>query len=87
VRVLAESLVEILVCPRSKQPLIYFPRGEGNSNEAEAMLVCPAANLRYRIEDDVPILLVDQAEELAPDVTRSLVAKAKQLGLRVPAGL
>jgi uncharacterized protein len=85
--VLAESLVEILVCPRSKQPLIYFPKGETHTSETEAMLVCPAANLRYRIEDDVPILLVDQAEELAPDVTRSLVAKAKQLGLRVPTGL
>jgi len=85
--VLAESLVEILVCPRTKQPLIYFPKGEANSDDATAMLVCPAARLRYRIEDNVPILLVDEAEELSPDATRKLVARAKQLGLRVPAGL
>lgn len=84
---LAESLVEILVCPRTKQPLIYFPKGEANSDDATAMLVCPAARLRYRIEDNVPILLVDEAEELSPDATRKLVARAKQLGLRVPAGL
>ncbi len=84
---LAESLVEILVCPRTKQPLVYFPKGETNSDDASAMLVCPAARLRYRIEDNVPILLVDEAEELSPDATRKLVARAKELGLRVPAGL
>ncbi len=84
---LADSLVEILVCPRSKQPLIYFPKGEANSEEAAAMLVCPSARVRYRIEDGVPILLVDQAEELSADATRKLVARAKELGLRVPTGL
>ncbi len=84
---LAESLVEILVCPRTKQPLIYFPKGEGDSDETAAMLVCPAARLRYRIEDNVPILLIDEAEELSPDATRKLVGRAKELNLRVPAGL
>ena len=84
---LAEALVDILVCPRSKQPLIYFPRGEENTDEAAAMLICPAARLKYRIEDGVPILLVDEGEELSPDQTRSLVARAKELGLRIPAGL
>jgi uncharacterized protein YbaR (Trm112 family) len=85
--VLADSLLEILVCPRSKQPLIYFPRGEGNEAEAEAMLVCPAANVKYRIEDGVPVLLADQAEDLTAEMSRKLVARAKQLGLRVPPGL
>lgn len=84
---LADSLVEILVCPRSKQPLIYFPKGEANADAATAMLVCPDARLKYRIEDGVPILLVDEAEELSPDQTRSLVARAKELGLRIPPGL
>jgi len=49
--VLASALVEILVCPRSKQPLIYFPKGEANTDESHAMLVCPSARLRYRIQD------------------------------------
>jgi len=84
---LASSLVEILVCPRSKQPLIYFPKGEAGADEATAMLVCPSARLKYRIEDGVPILLVDEAEELSPDHARSLVTRAKELGLIVPAGL
>jgi uncharacterized protein YbaR (Trm112 family) len=85
--VLAPSLVEILVCPRSKQPLIYFPKGETNDDEATAMLLCPAARLRYRIEDGVPILLATEAEELSPAATTKLVARARELGLRVPAGL
>jgi uncharacterized protein YbaR (Trm112 family) len=85
--VLADSLIDILVCPRSKQALIYFPRGEANAEESAAMLLCPSARLKYRIEDGVPILLADEAEELSPDQTRSLVARAKELGLRIPAGL
>jgi uncharacterized protein len=85
--VLADSLVDVLVCPRSKQPLIYFPKGEANANEAEAMLVCPSARLKYRIEDGVPILLVAEAEELSPAATTKLVARARELGLHLPAGL
>lgn len=84
---LADSLVEILVCPRSKQPLIYFPKGEGNTDAAAGMLICAQTRLKYRIEEGVPILLVDEAEELSPDQTRSLVGRAKELGLRIPAGL
>lgn len=84
---LSPALVDILVCPRTKQPLIYFPRGEANTDEGAAMLVCPGARLKYRIEDGVPILLVDAAEELSPDHVRTLVARAKQLGLRIPAEL
>lgn len=84
---LADSLIDILVCPRSKQPLIYFPKGEANADASAAMLVCPSARLKYRIEDGVPILLVEEAEELSPEITRSLVTRARELGLRIPAGL
>ncbi len=82
---LAESLVEILVCPRSKQPLVYFPRGE--TDDGRAMLVCPAARLRYRVEDDVPILLAEEAEELSGEVVERLIARARELGLRIPPDL
>ena len=81
---LTTTLVDILVCPRSKQPLIYFPKGEANADESHAMLVCPSARLRYRIEDGVPILLVTEAEELSPATTTKLVERARELGLRVP---
>jgi uncharacterized protein len=82
---LAESLVEIMVCPKSKQPLIYFPRGEADTDEGAGFLVSPTARLRYRIDDGVPVMLVEEAVELTAEATATLVDRAKQLGLRVPA--
>lgn len=51
---LDEKLLEILVCPKCKGELEYRP-------EEEALL-CHACRLRYRIEDDIPVMLIDEAE-------------------------
>ncbi|MGE0868703.1 MAG: Trm112 family protein [Kofleriaceae bacterium] len=83
-RVLAPELVALLVCPTSKQPLVYFPRGEADQNEAEAFLLCPAAKLRYRLERGVPVLLAEEAETVDPTALSRLLARAKQLGIKVP---
>ncbi len=53
---LPRALLDQLVCPKSKQPLVYF--------EAEDFLLCPSSRLRYRIDAGVPVLLVDEATEL-----------------------
>jgi hypothetical protein len=71
--VLPAALTEILVCPKSKQPLIYF--------EAEGFLLCPASRLQYRIEGDVPVLLIEEARELAAAEVDALVKRAKDLKL------
>lgn len=84
---LADTLIEILVCPKSKQPLIYFPRGEANEDEAQGFLVSPSSRLRYRIENEVPVMLVEEADELTAEVVARLVTRAKLLGLRLPTGL
>ena len=81
---LPNDLVEVLVCPRSKQPLIYFPRGEADSDEAEAFLLCPSSRLRYPIQDGVPVLLVEEAIDVTAQAVEALVARARQLGLRLP---
>jgi uncharacterized protein YbaR (Trm112 family) len=47
-------LLEILVCPKC--------RGELEYREAEAELRCPVCRLAYRIEDDIPIMLIDEAK-------------------------
>ncbi|MEX0704542.1 MAG: Trm112 family protein [Planctomycetales bacterium] len=49
-------LRDLLVCPRSKSPLVL----DGSR------LVCrdPACRLAYDIRDDIPILLVDEATPL-----------------------
>ena len=84
---LAETLVEILVCAKSKLPLIYFPRGEADKDEADGFLVSPSSRLRYRIEDGVPVMLPEEADQLTPDALAKLVVRAKQLGLHIPTGL
>jgi len=50
------KLLEILVCPLTKGPLIL----DRENNE----LVSKAANLAYPIRNGIPIMLVDEAREL-----------------------
>jgi uncharacterized protein YbaR (Trm112 family) len=83
--VLAADLVAVLACPQSKQPLIYFPKGEENTDEANAFLFCPASRLRYRIERGVPVMLVEEAVEVPAAGATALISRAKSLGLTVPA--
>ena len=83
--VLPPDLVALLRCAKTHEPLIYFPRGEGDRDEATAFLVCPRSRLRYRIDAGVPVMLVDEAEELSAAVVNELVARAGSLGLAVPA--
>ena len=82
--VLPADLVALLRCAKTHEPLIYFPRGEGDRDEATAFLVCPGSRLRYRIDEGVPVMLVEEAEQLAAPVVAELVARARSLGLPVP---
>jgi uncharacterized protein YbaR (Trm112 family) len=52
--VLSADLLAILVCPACHGDLDYDPAAE--------TLTCQACRLRYRVEDDIPVMLVDQAE-------------------------
>ena len=81
---LADALLEVLVCPKSKQPLIYFPRGEADRDEADGFLLCPSSRLRYPIKDGVPVMLVEEAVSVDAPTVETLVARARQLGLRIP---
>jgi uncharacterized protein YbaR (Trm112 family) len=51
-------LLELLVCPRCKGELEYHP-------EPDEALVCPACRLRYAVRENIPILLIDEAQPLA----------------------
>ena len=53
---LSPELLSILVCPKCKGDLEYRPD--------EAALRCPACRLAYRIEDDIPIMLIDEAKPI-----------------------
>ena len=51
-------LLEILVCPVCKGPLEY--------RKGQAELVCKACRLAYPIKDDIPVMLEEEARQLAP---------------------
>lgn len=53
------KLLDMLVCPLTKQPLAY--------DRARQELVSEAAGLAYPIRDGIPIMLVDEARELGQD--------------------
>ena len=44
-------------------------------------MFCPTSRLKYRIENGVPVLLVDEAVEVDPAEAAQLAKKAKDLGL------
>ncbi len=50
------KLLEILVCPLCKSPLVY--------RKAEQELVCKADKLAYAIKDGIPVMLADEARKL-----------------------
>jgi uncharacterized protein YbaR (Trm112 family) len=68
------QLLEILACPDDKGPLLYF--------EDEAALYNPRLKRRYRIEDDIPVMLVDEAEAVDDAEHDRLVAKAEAEGIK-----
>ena len=53
---ISEELFAILVCPQCKQDLVY-------DREADK-LICEACGLRYPIVDDIPVMLVEEAERI-----------------------
>lgn len=53
------KLLQILVCPITKGPLIY--------NKATNELISKSARLAYPIKDGIPVMLEDEARQLADD--------------------
>ncbi len=53
------KLLQILVCPITKGPLIY--------NKAKQELISKSARLAYPIRDGIPVMLEDEARKLTPE--------------------
>ena len=66
------QLLEILACPDDKGPLLYF--------EDEDSLYNPRLKRRYAIKDDIPIMLIDEAETVDDAEHDRLLAKAEAAG-------
>jgi uncharacterized protein YbaR (Trm112 family) len=68
------QLLEILACPDDKGPLLYF--------SDEDSLYNPRLQRRYAIKDDIPIMLVDEAETVVEAEHHRLLAKAEAQDIR-----
>jgi uncharacterized protein len=53
---IAPELKEILACPKCK--------GELEFRDAQDEIVCHHCKLVYRVEEDIPVMLVDEARPL-----------------------
>ena len=67
-------LLEILACPEDKGPLLYF--------EDESLLYNPRLHRAYAVQDDIPVMLIDEATDVDDAEHARLVAKAEADGIR-----
>lgn len=58
------KLLDILVCPLCKSPLIY--------RKTEQELVCKADRLAFAIKDDIPVMLADEARSMTAEEVEKL---------------
>jgi len=65
--VLDEKLLSILVCPADRGPLVLVD---------DAVLYNPRLHKAYRIENGIPVLLVDEAVDVGPEEHERLMARA-----------
>jgi uncharacterized protein YbaR (Trm112 family) len=68
------KLLEVLACPEDKGPLLYFTDEESLYN--------PRLKRRYSIKNDIPIMLIDEAETVDDAEHARLLAKADAAGIK-----
>ena len=73
---LARALLDRLVCPRTKQPLVFVPAGADDPAGAEGWLFAAGARVRYRISQGVPVLLADDGEALSDAALSAMLTRA-----------
>ena len=56
---LSDDLLDILVCPLCKGPLVF--------DKSAQELICKADRLAYPIRDDIPVMLEHEARPLEAD--------------------
>ena len=67
------QLLEILAGPEDKGPLLYY--------EDEDILYNPRLKRSYGIDDDIPIMLIEEARPVEDAEHRRLLAKAEAEGI------
>jgi len=67
------QLLEILACPQDKGPLLYFADEEALYN--------PRLHRRYPVRQDIPVMLVDESDDVDDAEHARLTAKAEAEGI------
>jgi uncharacterized protein YbaR (Trm112 family) len=65
---LDDSLLSILVCPEDRGPLLLVD---------DELLYNPRLRRAYRIEDGIPVLLIEEARDVDEDEHTRLIAKGR----------
>lgn len=68
------KLLDILACPEDKGPLLYFA--------VDQVLYNPRLKRKYRVEADVPQMLIDEATTADAAEHERLLAKAAADGVK-----
>ena len=66
-------LLEILACPEDNGPLFYL--------EDENALYNPRLRRVYSVEDDIPIMLIDEAVEADENEHKRIIEKVESDGI------
>ena len=72
--VLDPRLLEILACPEDKGSLLFFAD--------EDSLYNPRLHRRYSVRENIPVMLIDEAEAVDATEHDRLIAKAATQGIR-----
>ncbi len=67
------KLLEILACPEDKGPLLYFAD--------ESILFNQRLKRTYRVDNDIPVMLIDEATDVDDTENARLLAKAEADGV------
>jgi hypothetical protein len=64
---ISKELLNILCCPETKAELVL----DGNT----LVSTDKETRRRYRIEEDIPIMLIDESEQLSPEEWKAIMKK------------
>ena len=65
------KLLDIVVCPADRGPLLLI-------DSDSPVLYNPRLRKSYRIEDGIPVLLIDEAADVSPEEHDRLMASANR---------
>jgi uncharacterized protein YbaR (Trm112 family) len=74
---LDDSLLSILVCPADRGPLVLVDDTDDTDDTGGELLYNPRLRRAYRVEDGIPVLLVEEARDVDDDEHARLMARGR----------